>query len=165
MNITKFLRPAFLAEHLRWQLLCWVLLEARDFKFQRRFPIKEWKISLSEKNDLPAVNISLQINPLSANYTKWSNTLKQFVAKLPTNCLRIFDQFVGLALIELIRFSNKQHRFSRETKTFPHKKYRFSCSHEPLKDNICLQWVVNELSHDRTNLKSADDLFLKRNRT
>ena len=40
-------------------------------------------------------------NPLSANITKWSNTLKQFVGKLPTNCLIVFDQFVGLALKEL----------------------------------------------------------------
>ena len=36
------------------------------------------------------------LNPLSANPTKWSNTLKQFVGKLPTNCLSVFDHFVGL---------------------------------------------------------------------
>ena len=36
-------------------------------------------------------------NPLSANPTKWSNTLKQFVGKLPTNCLSVCDHFVGLA--------------------------------------------------------------------
>ena len=38
------------------------------------------------------------INPLSANPTKWSNTLKQFVDNLPTNCLSWLDHFVGLAL-------------------------------------------------------------------
>ena len=38
------------------------------------------------------------INPLSANITKRSNTLKQFVTKLPTNCLSVFDHFVGLVL-------------------------------------------------------------------
>ena len=38
------------------------------------------------------------VNPLSANPTKWSNTLKQFVGKLPTNCLSVFDHFVELAL-------------------------------------------------------------------
>ena len=38
------------------------------------------------------------INPLSANFTKWSNTLKQFVGKLPTCCLSVFDHFVGLAI-------------------------------------------------------------------
>ena len=35
--------------------------------------------------------------PLSANPTKWSNTLKQF-GGLPTNCLSEFDHFVGLVL-------------------------------------------------------------------
>ena len=38
------------------------------------------------------------LNPLRANFTKWSNTLKQFVGKLPTNCLSVFEHFVGLAL-------------------------------------------------------------------
>ena len=38
------------------------------------------------------------VNPLSANPTKWSNTLKQFVGNLPRNCLSVFDHFFGLAL-------------------------------------------------------------------
>ena len=38
------------------------------------------------------------LNPLSANPTKWPNTLKQFVGNLPTNCLSVFGHFVGLAL-------------------------------------------------------------------
>ena len=38
------------------------------------------------------------INPLSANFTKWSNTLKQLVGNLPNNCLSVFDHFVGLVL-------------------------------------------------------------------
>ena len=37
-------------------------------------------------------------NLLSAHPTKWSNTLKQFVGKLRTNCLSLFDHFVSLAL-------------------------------------------------------------------
>ena len=41
---------------------------------------------------------ALFINPLSANPTTWSNTLKQFVGKLPTSCLSVFDHFVRLAL-------------------------------------------------------------------
>ena len=41
--------------------------------------------------------LALLINPLSAKFIKWSNTLKQFVCKLPTNCLSVFDHFVGLA--------------------------------------------------------------------
>ena len=43
-----------------------------------------------------------KINPLSANPTKWSNTLKQFVGNLPPNCLSSYDHFVGFALKELI---------------------------------------------------------------
>ena len=35
---------------------------------------------------------------LSSNPTKWSNTLKQFLGKLPTNRLSVFYHFVGLAL-------------------------------------------------------------------
>ena len=42
--------------------------------------------------------------PLSTSITKWSNTLKQFVGKLPTNCLSVFDHFVGLALKRLTKF-------------------------------------------------------------
>ena len=37
-------------------------------------------------------------NPLSANPTKWSNTLKQFVGRFSANCLSMFDHFVRLAL-------------------------------------------------------------------
>ena len=49
------------------------------------------------------------LNLLSANFTKWSNTLKQFVGNLPTNCLSVFDHFVGLAVKGLTFpvFSNK----------------------------------------------------------
>ena len=42
--------------------------------------------------------MKVKINPLCANPTKWSNTLKQFVGKLPTNCLRVSDHFVILVL-------------------------------------------------------------------
>ena len=38
------------------------------------------------------------LNPLSAKFIKWSNTLKQIVCKLPTICLSVFDHFSGLAL-------------------------------------------------------------------
>ena len=44
-----------------------------------------------------------RLNPLSAKFKKWSNTLKQFVGKLPTSCVIVFDHFVGLALKELKR--------------------------------------------------------------
>ena len=41
---------------------------------------------------------TIYLNPLSTNPTKWSNILKQFVCKLPTNCLSVFEHFVKLAL-------------------------------------------------------------------
>ena len=37
------------------------------------------------------------VNPLSVNPSKWVNTLKQFVGKLPWSCLYVFDHFVLLA--------------------------------------------------------------------
>ena len=37
-------------------------------------------------------------NPLSISFTKWSNTLKQFVGHMLMNCLSVCDHFVGLAL-------------------------------------------------------------------
>ena len=50
-------------------------------------------------------------NPLSAKFTKWSNTLKQFVPKLPTNCLSVFDHFVGLAFKGLKVLDSTNERF------------------------------------------------------
>ena len=38
------------------------------------------------------------VNPLSVNFTKWSNTPKQFVGKLLANCLSVLDHFVVLML-------------------------------------------------------------------
>ena len=43
-------------------------------------------------------------NPLSANPTKWPNTLKEFVSKLPTNCLSVFGHFANLALKGLRKY-------------------------------------------------------------
>ena len=38
--------------------------------------------------------IFLNFNPLSVKTTKWSNTLKQFLSNLPTNCLSVFHYVV-----------------------------------------------------------------------
>ena len=46
---------------------------------------------------MPSLHRMENVNPLSGNTTKWSNTLKQFVGNLPSNCLSVFDHFVGLA--------------------------------------------------------------------
>ena len=50
------------------------------------------------KLDSNVIKLVRIINPLSANPTKWSNTLKEFVGNLPTNSLSVFGHFVGLAL-------------------------------------------------------------------
>ena len=60
-------------------------------------PLQKWVLSRMSKSCFHL----LSLNPLSANPTKWSNTLKQFVGNLPTNCLSVFDHFVGLALKDL----------------------------------------------------------------
>ena len=67
------------------------------------------------------------INRLNANITKWSNTLEQFIGKLPTNCLNAFDHFVGLALKELkeknvFEVSNKQRQTSVGFLWFSHQQ-------------------------------------------
>ena len=49
-----------------------------------------------------AKQTNAKLNPLNIKPPKWSNTLKQFVGKLPENCLSVFDHFVGLALKGLI---------------------------------------------------------------
>ena len=66
--------------------------------------VYEFYIFISFCNETPIVVVYLLINSLSVNFTKWSNTLKQSVGKLPTNCLSIFDHFVGLAVKGLNTF-------------------------------------------------------------
>ena len=58
--------------------------------------------------DYGDVTYDQPFKPLNANITKWSNTLKQFVGKSPTNYLSVFDHFVGLALKGLINLFSKE---------------------------------------------------------
>ena len=46
------------------------------------------------------------INLLSTNPIKWSNTLKQFVSILLTNCLSVFEHFVKLAFKGLTLYTD-----------------------------------------------------------
>ena len=62
----------------------------------------------------------LVLSPLNTNVTKWSNTLKKFVGKLPTNCLSVFDHFVGLALKGLKGYAlSKKHKIEGLLKVIP----------------------------------------------
>ena len=60
----------------------------------------------SESLGFPMTSEGIRGNPLNANPTKWSNTLKQFVRNLPTNCLSVFDHFVELAFKGLISLNS-----------------------------------------------------------
>ena len=54
-------------------------------------------------NDFFLIKATYLLNPLNAKPIKGSNTFKQFVGKVPTNCLSVFDHFIGLALEGLIK--------------------------------------------------------------
>ena len=77
---------------------------------------ESWK-SILRKSQLELFNKLIEenafnfFNSLNANYTKWSNTLKQFVGKLSTNCLSVFDHFVKLALKGLNNIMNLVFRW------------------------------------------------------
>ena len=90
--------------------------------------------------------------PLNANSTKWSNTLKQFVGKLPANILSVFDHFVGLALKG---FRNKGHwrkKWFVDLIYFSH--IQFHQENYWSYDKICD--FVNDISQDGISLKSLD---------
>ena len=77
---------------------------------------ESWKSILCKSqlelfNKLIEENAFNFFNSLNANYTKWSNTLKQFVGKLSTNCLSVFDHFVKLALKGLNSIMNLVFRW------------------------------------------------------
>ena len=65
--------------------------------------------------------------------TKWSDTFRQFVGKLLTNYLSVFDRFVGLALKGLRAYA------WMVVKTFKKKKMTLEGSHW----NRCGAFVVN----------------------
>ena len=55
-----------------------------------------------DRGYLKSIDNLRSINSLSPNLTKWPNTLKQFVDKLPTNYLGVFDHFVKLSFGPLL---------------------------------------------------------------
>ena len=61
-----------------------------------------FKVSIANNSQMTLILKHFIINPLSTKLRKSSNTLKQFVGNLPTNCLSVFGHFVGLALKGLI---------------------------------------------------------------
>ena len=55
------------------------------------------------------------VNSLSAYPTKWPNTLKQFVGNLPTNCLSVFEDFLGLAPNGLTHLRPNFHSYENQS--------------------------------------------------
>ena len=86
----------FPAKGQRNKELCVTVFYVRLWLRQNNLPFENITIDKGCVNDLP-VHREIVINPLSANPTKWSNTLKQFLGKLPTNCLSVLNHFVKLA--------------------------------------------------------------------
>ena len=72
--------------------------------------------------------IVLFLNPLSVNLTKWSKTFKQIVGNLPTNCLNVFDHFVGLALKGFTLLMHNVEKWQKHTWIYSNLK-------KPLKTN------------------------------
>ena len=86
--------------HLPISFLRCKMTGTKDFWFGFKERAQKWNRYYQEKqlwnffwlNELYPFGNFLKdfINPLSANPTKWPNTLKQFIGKLPTNCLSVF---------------------------------------------------------------------------
>ena len=87
------------------------------------------------------------IHPLSANPTKWWNILKQFVGKsrwIVTNCLNVFDHFVGLALKGLWKIFNLESstKTMRLTNTLKHHLPQDDTWFQGSTKNLNLQYLL-----------------------
>ena len=72
------------------------------FPMSKTGPCFNWETAKYKRN----IKIII-VTPLNTNPTKWSNTFKKFVGFEPTNCLSVFDHFVGLALSNKDLINNK----------------------------------------------------------
>ena len=108
-NLTCFEIPIFSSWHLNY-LLCICKFYASFLKTNNCLTNVSFLHPLKTRENLRFFGVfkgykivtwsrnGIKFNPSSSNPTKWSNTLKQFVGKWPTNCLCVFDHFVGLEL-------------------------------------------------------------------
>ena len=76
--------------------------------------------------------VQSSLHPLSVNPTKWSNTLKQFVGKLPTNCLSVFDHYLGL--VKEYKVLVKEYKASFDVNA--NSRILFPMSFDPVINNI-----------------------------
>ena len=75
------------------QALLLILISNYSFNLSQRL----FSLNNTYQRNASVIN-GTGINPFSANFTKWSNTLKQFVGNLLRNYLSVFGHFVRLAL-------------------------------------------------------------------
>ena len=87
---------------------CWIKFHGKlpsslvNWSYGRRTWVDHTKESNPKLKNQMTLLLQIALNHLTANPTKWSNTIKQFIGKLQTNCLSVLDNFVGLALKDLI---------------------------------------------------------------
>ena len=86
--VTGFLLPLIIFEQLKAETLKNLTNEKKKFSGNLIM-----LLSLKIIFRLLDIQKLFHINPLSANPTKWSNTIKQFLSNLPANCLSVFDHF------------------------------------------------------------------------
>ena len=81
-----------------WTFPCYNILLFSYFPIFAQFILSSFISSLWSISQFEKICQWTIFNPLSANPTRWSNTLKQFVGNMPTTCLNVFDHFMKLAL-------------------------------------------------------------------
>ena len=72
--------------------------EFKNLQIAKTYVTNFVDLSTCGESNLHRNTINWKDITLSAKIAIWSNTLKQFVGSFPTNCLSVFDHFVGLAL-------------------------------------------------------------------
>ena len=77
------------------QMFHWVVNTPKSRQCQL---IHKWHCQICTRRVNKRLVVAVKNNPISANPTKWSNTLKQLVGNLPTNYFSVFHHFGGLAL-------------------------------------------------------------------
>ena len=99
-KICEIYKNTFFEEHLRTaasQCYCVCMYFLKRFPANGRFLFRTTTSLIFQVVEKWSIGCRWA-DSLSANPTKWSKTLKKFVGKLPTNCLSVFEDFVGLAL-------------------------------------------------------------------
>ena len=103
------------------------------------------------------ITFTIIINPLSANPTKWSNTLKQFVGNLPTNCLSLFDHFVKLALKGLKKTAKRKKKMRKNA--YMESRWGSNKMHQGKNYQDFLKWRRLLLGHSLIIIKWTWGVF------